>query len=122
LALQLLDKVNVQISSDATTTPVQLAFSQQINITNNALIAQYEAADQTYTVGTHILPMGSISAGKFVWIYPKGTVDVGIIFNGGSDTIVFVKGEPTKMYVNFTSMSLVVTGSSQEVQLFYGGT
>ena len=93
------------ISDDASNTPQFIRLNEQISDTDITTLTQVVVASPaTYPVGTTSVNMGQIVAG--LWLYVKPAADIQLQLSGGAP-ITFKGGKSSKMWVSFTSLTVV---------------
>jgi len=119
LALQIIDNVNITLSNDSGTNPQSILFKEAFNSVDTASLLQAEEIKQSFPVGVNVVNMGLIATGKYLYIKP--TANVTAIFDGGAETHVFLAGKASRLWMNYTGLSLTVSGSANFVQLVIAG-
>ena len=115
MALQIIDNVAITLSNDAGTNPQSIIFKELANSTDAVSLTQAEEFKENFPVGVNVIPMGQLGTGKFLYIKP--TANVTAIFDGGAETHVFLAGKASRLWMNYTAMSLTVSGAPNFIQV-----
>lgn len=119
MALQIIDNVAITLSNDAGTNPQSILMKEVLAVTDSSSLTQAEEIKQNFPVGVTVVNMGQVATGKFLYIKP--TANVTVIFDGGAETHVFLAGKASRIWMNYTAMSLTVSGSANFIQLVIAG-
>jgi len=117
--MQLVDTVQFTLSRDTGSSPQDILSKKYEVSTDATLLTESVTFDQPFPVATTALSMGTIAQGRFIYVKP--TSDISIIFNGGAEPIVFRAGKVSKMWINFTAASVVVSGAPVQVNIVIAG-
>jgi hypothetical protein len=116
--MRLREQAQITLSEDTLTDPKQIRFGEIIDDIDTSLITECVTRVEKFPIGTTAISMGNIAAGKFLYIKP--TSDLDIVINT-SQTLTLRGGKATKMWVNFTALSLIVSTAAQNVTLVLAG-
>lgn len=117
--MQLIDVIQLTLSNDNGTNPQSVVKKENTSNTDTALLTELVEFKQPFPVATTALAMGTIAQGR--WIYVKPTSDVSLLFNGGAEPIQFRGGKVSRMWINFTAVSVVVSGAPNVVEIVIAG-
>lgn len=117
--MQLNDRVEFTLSRDNGSNPQDIIAKKTEDTTDTALITEMREFHEPFPVGTTVIPMGAIGQGR--WVYIKPTADVAMLTNGGTEQLTFRGGKASRFWMNFTSMSLVVSGAANVIHLVIAG-
>lgn len=117
--MQLKDKIEFTLSNDTGSSPQDIRAKKFEETTDTTLLTETAMFDQPFPVATTALSMGTIAQGR--WIYVKAASDVSLLFNGGVEPIVFRGGKASRMWINFTAVSIVVTGAPIQTNILIAG-
>lgn len=117
--MQLVDTIQFTLSRDTGSSPQDILSKKYEASTDSTNLVESVTFDQPFPVATTVLSMGTIAQGRFMYIKPAA--DVSILFNGGVEPIVFRGGKASKMWINFTSASIVVTGAAVQTNIVIAG-
>jgi hypothetical protein len=70
-------------------------------------------------VGTNNIPLNNIAAGKLILLKPKGG-DVQLQING-ANPLTLKQGKLARLWVEFTQVDLIVTGTPNEITIVLAG-
>jgi len=116
--MRIQDKVDLVISRDVVNEPNQIRLKEVFTDTDIINLKEVALRQETFPVGTHVISLGNITQGKFLYLKP--TQDVGVEINGLA-AITFRAGKATRMWANVTSLSIVVSTDPQEVLIAVAG-
>ena len=119
MALQIIDNVATTVSNDAGTNPQSILFKEAFSSVDTTSLSQAEEIKMSFPVGVNVVNMGLIATGKYLYIKP--TANVTVIFDGGAETHVFLAGKASRLWMNYTGMSLTVSGSANLIELLIAG-
>lgn len=117
--MQLKDKIDHRLSVDTGSSPQDLLLKKYEELTDTTLLLEAVQVDQPFPVATTVVSMGTIAQGK--WIYVKPTADCSLIFNGGLEQRQFRAGKASRLWMNFTAVSVVVTGAINQIHIVIAG-
>lgn len=124
MALRFYDKQKITISEDASVEPKLIRCQEESEVTDVTTLSEVVTRQETFPVGTHVISLGNISQGKFLMIKPKASTTAGtVVMNlDGSLTAHSLRaGKITKMWTNYTSLSLTVAVASVELLIVMAG-
>lgn len=116
--MRIYEKSQFILSKDATTTPKQVRFSEDFEDIDSTTLMESVTRDETFPVGTNSIALGNIALGKYLLVKPSASV--GLKIDGGA-TIPLRSGKVSKIWCDFTSVDLVVTGAAAQVLVVIAG-
>jgi hypothetical protein len=116
--MRLLERTTILLSEDLGPEPKKIRFKEQFENSELELIKEVKVLQEVFPIGTHSISLGNIAQGRFLLIKPKSNVQISI--NGGA-ALTLREDKVTKMWLNFTQLSLTVTGSASEVIIVVAG-
>lgn len=115
MSLSIIDNVHVVLSKTASA----LIFEDLTNVTDTSSLTNAVEYNQSFPVATTVVGMGQVGTGKFLYIKP--TANVTAVFDGGAETHVFLAGKASRIWMNFSALSLTVSGSANIIQVVIAG-
>lgn len=119
MALRLNDNMSLTLSRDISSSPQDIIMKHVENVNEDVLLTEAAELDQPLPVATNVFPMGTIATGRFLYIKPAANVS--LIFNGGTEQILIRGGKVTRLWADFTSLDIVVTGAPVQVHAVVAG-
>ena len=117
--MRLSDQAIIKLSRDAITDPKLIRFSDEATDIDVTLLIESITKDETYPIGTTAINMGNIVTGRWLWIRPSA--NIGLIINGGA-ALNLRANKTSRMWLDFTAVSLVVTGAPAQISVVIAGT
>jgi hypothetical protein len=114
--MRISDKVKLVVSSDTLSDPKLIRLSEDFEDIDTTLLKESVTRQETFPIGTHTIALGNIANAKFLYVKPAK--DLQAVINGSAITLR--GGKASKMWVNFTALSIITT-DVQEVLLFCAG-
>jgi len=104
--MRILEKVQATLSEDDVNDPKQIRFSQIYENVDLTQLKECLQRVESFPIGSHSIGMGNIAQGR--WLFLKADKDIGVSINSGT-VLTLRAGKATMMWVNFTSLDLVVS-------------
>ena len=104
------------LSNDVSTTPKSVRFSELLSDIDITSLTESVTRDESWPIGTSVINMSSIAAGKF--IYFKADQASTLIINGVSVNILANK--PNILWCSFTSVSLTFAAITKATLVIAG--
>lgn len=111
------EKTQVKISEDSSTDPKRIKFAEDLEDTDVTSLPEIVVRYESFPVGTSAINLGNIATPKLLIVKPTNDVDVEI--DGTAYT--FKGGKLSKLWIEFSSLSLVVTTTANVVSLVVAG-
>jgi len=115
--MRLLEKIQATLSEDNVNDPKLIRFSQTYESVDLTLLKECLQRVETFPIGTHSIGFGNIAQGR--WFHIKPNLDMGISINSGT-VLTLRANKATSMWVNFTSLDLVVSAPTVVTLLVAG--
>ena len=112
------EKSQILLSEDTLSTPKQVRFSEEFEDVDLSLLKESVTRSEAFPVGTHAIGLGNIALGKFLCIKPAADLDVSI---NGAAVQKFRGGKISKLWIEFTTLSITVSTDPQTVVLVVAG-
>lgn len=117
--MKFLETSTITISQDSVQSPTQIRFSDTISDTDTASILKSVTIQTEFPAGTHAIDLGQITTGKLLLIKPTANMTMNL---DAADTDYTLKaGKMSKLWADFTSLSITVSGAAQTISIFVGG-
>lgn len=106
------------ICEDLAVNPKEIRFKEEFEDIELELLVECLVRQETFPIGTYAISLGNIAEGR--WLFVKASADLGLSINGGA--ALTLRGEKTtRLWVNFTSLSITVSGNATEVLIALAG-
>lgn len=115
--MRLYNKTSLIISEDSSTDPKMIRFSEAFEDTDVTLLPEVTVRQETFPVATHVISLGNIAQGRFLFIKPKAQIVASI----GGQTLTLRANKVFTAWVEFTSLSIIVSGTPAEVVIALAG-
>jgi len=115
--MRIYEKTLITISTDELSNPKEIKF--QTDSTSEDLLScnEVKSADDIFPVATTAVSMGNITNGKF--IYAKPTLDCTLVLSG--ENVALRAGKASKIWANFTSVSIIEAVAPNAIELVIAG-
>lgn len=111
------EKVSLKISEDLSTDPKRIKFAEDLEDIDADNLEEIVSRYESFPVGVHAIPLGNITTPKLLIIKP--TADLSVTIDGTAYT--FKGGKLSKLWVEFSTLSLTVTTAANVVSLVVAG-
>jgi len=101
----------VVLSEDNTSDPKFINFQAKEEVSDLTSLLDSANRTKSYPIGTHVIDMGQIAEGRWLYIKPTDK-DVSISLDGGAQ-MLFRSGKASEMWVTFTSLSMILTEATR---------
>lgn len=114
--MKLKTTLELVLSVDNATTPTQIRFSEDLTDSETTLISESITRNESFPIGTNIINMGTIAAGKFLYLKSNQALDLDI----DGEVLSVLANKPIMLWVDFAAISLI-TSQVSIVSLVVGG-
>lgn len=108
----------IVISKDNATNPQEIRFSSTKEVIDTTTVGESHDASGIYAVGTTVVPMGTIAAGELLIITPAADCDILV---DGTESVSLKAGKQSVLWIDFTALSVVVTGVANQIDILIAG-
>ena len=117
MPLRIYENNSVLISEDISTTPKQILFSNSAESTDITSLTEVRNISESFPIGTTAVSMGNMALGNYLWCKP--TADCQLDIDGA---VLDIKGgKETKIWGDFTAVSVIVVTAANKVQIILAG-
>lgn len=111
------------ISEDTASEPKQIRFSEESEVVDVTNLSECITRQEVFPVGTHAISLGNIALAKLLSIRPKASTVSGSVTMSinGSSALSLRPGKITRMWTDYTSLSITVAGNPVEVLVVVAG-
>lgn len=115
--MRVYDKSLLLISEDEVSVPKQIRFQSDATVEDLTSVNEVRVATDIFPIATTVVSMGNIAAGKF--IFAKPTLDCTLVLGG--ENISLRAGKESKIWADFTTVSIIETTAPNEITLVIAG-
>lgn len=115
--MRIYEETLIKISADEISAPKEIRFQTDSTTEDTSTFNEIQTLDAIFPVGTTVVSMGSIAAAKFLYIKP--TLTCTAVISG--EQLVLRAGKENKMWVDFTTLSIIEATANNFISLVIAG-
>ncbi len=115
--MRIQDKSTFLISEDNVSDPQNILFKEVLDVVDTTSVTEVRNASETFPVGVNVISLGNIAAGKLIYVKPTAACVMTI----GGETISLRAGKVSKIWADFTTLTITVSTASNKIALVIAG-
>ena len=117
MALRVLEEIKVLISEDNVSVPTEIKYQTDTSVVDTTSITECVDSSSTFPIGTTVVPLGNIAAGKVLIIKPTTACQVDI----GGEVISLRANKRSIIWADFTAVSIIQALVTNSISILIGG-
>lgn len=107
----------ILISEDEISVPKEIRFKTDSSNSDTDSLNEIVSLETIFPIATTVVNMGNIAAGKFLYIKPTLTCTAVV----GGESLVLRAGKENKLWIDFTSLSIIEANAPNLISIVIAG-
>ncbi len=115
--MRVLEEIKVLISEDNVSAPTEIKYQTDTSVADTASITECVDSSSTFPIGTTVVSLGNIAAGKLIIVKPTTACQIDI----GGEVISLRAAKRSIIWADFTAVSIIQAGVTNQISILIGG-